>query len=45
MLSSINKCGGDLTWHDHLDDFGRCIQVVKLVGLSYSGLRYTWHNG
>lgn len=45
MLSSTNKCEGDHTQHSHMDYFGNCVQVAKLVRVPYSDLRYTWHNG
>jgi hypothetical protein len=45
IMSTSNKCGGDLTWHRHLNNFGNYVHATKLVKVPYSGLRYTWHNG
>jgi hypothetical protein len=45
MLSSTDKCGCDSTWCSHMDDFGSCIQAMKMVKVPYSEIRYIWNNG
>lgn len=35
ILSSINKCESDPSWHGHLDDFGSCGKATKLVRIFY----------
>ena len=44
IMSTSNKCGGDLTWHRHLNNFGNYVYAAKLVKVPYSVLKYTWHN-
>ncbi|KAJ6422145.1 hypothetical protein OIU84_027147 [Salix udensis] len=44
-LKASDSKGGDVRWAGHKNDFGDCLLAAQLHSISYSGLRYTWHNG
>ncbi|KAJ6422513.1 hypothetical protein OIU84_027472 [Salix udensis] len=44
-LKAYDSKGGDVRWAGHKNDFGDCLLAAQLHSISYSGLRYTWHNG
>ncbi|KAB5534530.1 hypothetical protein DKX38_017616 [Salix brachista] len=44
-LKASDSKGGDVRWAGHKNDFGYCLLAAQLHSISYSGLRYTWHNG
>ncbi|XP_031260174.1 uncharacterized protein LOC116118323 [Pistacia vera] len=45
ILGASDRVGGDPTWYGYMDDFGQCIHDAELIGVPFSWLRYTWHNG
>lgn len=45
ILRTTDRSGGDASWYGHMEDFGCCINDSELSQISYSGMKYTWHNG
>ncbi|XP_031255913.1 uncharacterized protein LOC116113894 [Pistacia vera] len=45
ILGASDRVGGDPEWYGYMDDFGQCIHDAELIGVPFTGLRYTWHNG
>ncbi|XP_031287107.1 uncharacterized protein LOC116145808 [Pistacia vera] len=44
ILGASDRVGGDPAWYGYMDDFGQCIHDAELIGVPFTGLRYTWHN-
>ncbi|KAJ6411592.1 hypothetical protein OIU84_008219 [Salix udensis] len=45
VLSPDDRQGGRQDWCNHHNAFGNSIQEAELFQTSYTGMRYTWHNG
>ncbi|KAJ6897578.1 hypothetical protein NC652_024398 [Populus alba x Populus x berolinensis] len=45
ILRTTDRSGGDASWYGHMEDFGCCINDSELSHISYSGMKFTWHNG
>ncbi|KAB5529854.1 hypothetical protein DKX38_019935 [Salix brachista] len=44
VLKPSDRLGGQLDWCSHPNDFNNNMHEAELLHLSYTGMRYTWHN-
>ncbi|XP_031267085.1 uncharacterized protein LOC116125517 [Pistacia vera] len=45
ILGAFDRVGGDPALYGYMDDFRQCIHDAELIGVPFTRLRYTWHNG